>query len=227
MSVNINRSSDSPYGEFSEYTRLNPYWTPVDQYGQITRNAGDEEAYYPNPLYNATLNTSLKDKYTDITDNFEGEYDVFEGLKVRARIGFTRKFTRADHFYPANHLKFNTVQELRKRGSYQINTGEGQTMDYDFSLNYSRQLGDKHYVFGFLSYSLSENTFEEDIFKAEGFPSDKMNSIFFARQYTENSKPTGSESTSRSVGVNAVFNYSFDDRLLMDVTYRTNASSQF
>ena len=227
LSVNINRSSDSPYGEFSEYTRLNPYWTPVDQYGQITRNAGDEEAYYPNPLYNATLNTSLKDKYTDITDNFEGEYDVFEGLKVRARIGFTRKFTRADHFYPANHLKFNTVQELRKRGSYQINTGEGQTMDYDFSLNYSRQLGDKHYVFGFLSYSLSENTFEEDIFKAEGFPSDKMNSIFFARQYTENSKPTGSESTSGSVGVNAVFNYSFDDRLLMDVTYRTNASSQF
>lgn len=227
LSVNLNKSSDSPYGNYSEYTRLNPYWSPVDQYGKIEKNAGDAEAYYPNPLYNATLNTSLKDKYTDITDNFEGEYDILTGLKVKARIGFTRKFTRADQFYPANHLQFNTEKDLKKKGSYQINEGNGQTMNYDFSLNYSREVAEKHYLFGFLSYSLSENTYEESIFKAEGFPSDMMNSIFFARQYAENTKPLGAESTNRSVGVNAVFNYSFDDRLLMDLTYRANASSQF
>ena len=41
-----------------------------------------------------------------------------------------------------------------------------------------------------------------------------MNSIFFARQYAEDTKPQGAESTTRNIGVNAVFNYSYDDRLL-------------
>ena len=54
-----------------------------------------------------------------------------------------------------------------------------------------------------------------------------MNSIFFARQYAEDTKPQGAESTTRNIGVNAVFNYSYDDRLLFDATFRTNASSQF
>ena len=227
LSVNMNKSNDSPYGSFAEYSKLNPYWSPVDEYGQIAKNAGDEEAFYGNPLYNATLNTSLKDKYTEVTDNFEGEYDILQGFKAKVRIGFNRKFSRSDQFYPANHLKFNSEQELQKKGSYQINEGESQTMNYDFSLNFSRQVKELHYLFGFLSYSLDETTYEENIYKAEGFPSDRMNSIFFARQYAEDTKPQGAESTTRNIGVNAVFNYSYDDRLLFDATFRTNASSQF
>lgn len=227
LSVTMNNSSDSPYGAFSEYTRMNPYWSPVDQYGKIAKNAGDEDNFYDNPLYNATLNTSLTDKYTNITDNFEGEYDILQGLKAKIKIGFDRKFSRSDRFYPANHLMFRSKGEIKNKGSYQINEGESQTMNYDFSLDYSRQIREKHYIFAFLNYNLNESRYEEEIYKAEGFPSDKMNSIFFARQYTENTKPDGAESTTRNLGFNAVFNYSYDDRLLFDGTFRTNASSQF
>lgn len=227
LSVTMNKSNDSPYGEFTEYSKMNPYWTPYDQYGKITKNAGDESSFYANPLYNATLNTLLTDKYTDITDNFEGEYDILQGLRGKIKVGFNRKFNRSDRFYPANHLKFRSKTEMKNKGSYQINEGENQTMNYDFSLDYSRQIGEKHYIFAFLNYNLSENRYEEEIYKAEGFPSDKMNSIFFARQYTENTKPEGAESTTRNLGFNAVFNYSFDDRLLFDGTFRTSASSQF
>ncbi|MFR7809724.1 MAG: hypothetical protein ACLU4N_10860 [Butyricimonas faecihominis] len=28
LSVAFNRADDSPYGSFSEYTKLNPYWSP-------------------------------------------------------------------------------------------------------------------------------------------------------------------------------------------------------
>lgn len=227
LSVNMNKSNDSPYGSFTEYTRMNPYWMPEDESGRITKNAGDKNNYYANPLYNATLKTLLTDKYTNVTDNFEGEYEVTQGLRAKVKIGFDRKFSRSDRFYPADHLKFSSKAELKNKGSYQINEGESQTMNYDFSLDYSRQVAEKHYLFAFLNYNLNETRYEEDIYKAEGFPSDKMNSIFFARQYTENTKPEGTESTTRNVGVNAVFNYSYDDRLLFDGTFRTNASSQF
>lgn len=43
-------------------------------------------------------------------------------------------------------------------------------MNYDFSLNFSRQVKELHYLFGFLSYSLDETTYEENIYKAEDFP---------------------------------------------------------
>lgn len=54
-----------------------------------------------------------------------------------------------------------------------------------------------------------------------------MNDIIFARQYAENSKPEGSESTIREVGYYLSLNYSFDNRLNFDGTFRQSASSQY
>ena len=70
--VTSNVAQDSPYGSFEEYAKLNPYYTPYDQYGQISENivphleTGNsvmvnnwykEIEFQANPLYNAQLNT--------------------------------------------------------------------------------------------------------------------------------------------------------------------------
>lgn len=54
-----------------------------------------------------------------------------------------------------------------------------------------------------------------------------MNDIIFAKQYVKDSKPTGSESTIRDIGVLGVLNYTYDNKYLFDASLRTNASSQF
>ena len=54
-----------------------------------------------------------------------------------------------------------------------------------------------------------------------------MNDIIFARQYTKDTKPTGSEQTIRTVGYYLSVNYSFDNRINLDGTFRQNASSQY
>ena len=36
--ITSNVANDSPYGSFSEYAALNPYYTPYDQYGNISEN---------------------------------------------------------------------------------------------------------------------------------------------------------------------------------------------
>ena len=82
-------------------------------------------------------------------------------------------------------------------------------------------------MFTNIGYTLSENTFEEDIYNAEGFPNDKMNNIIFAKQYTKDMKPTGVESTTRDMGFLGVANYAYDNRILVDGSYRMSASSQF
>lgn len=58
MILDYNNSSESKYGSFSEYAKMNPYWVPTDENGECipiyTTMLGNE---VPNPLYNATLNT--------------------------------------------------------------------------------------------------------------------------------------------------------------------------
>ena len=54
-----------------------------------------------------------------------------------------------------------------------------------------------------------------------------MNNIFFAKQYTKDMKPTGVESTTRDMGFLGVANYAYDNRILVDGSYRASASSQF
>ena len=236
LTVTSNESNDSPYGDFSEYARLNPYWAPYDENGLLLQNivlqfdkdnaSGD---FVANPLYNASLNTLLQQQYLDVTNNAYIEWMIQPGLKATGRLGITEKRTRADEFYPANHLKFHNYSEddYFRRGSYQINEGDSKTLTADLNVNWSKQFGEKHFVFGNVGYNVSETSYEEDIYNAEGFPNDKMNNIIFARQYTEDMKPNGTESTSRELGILAALNYTYDNRFLFDGSYRASASSQF
>lgn len=96
----------------------------------------------------------------------------------------------------------------------------------DINLNYSHNW-DKHILFANLGANIRSGNSEEYIHSAVGFPNDKMDNIIFAKQYADNSKPTGSESIDREVGTLLAVNYSYDDRYLADFSLRASASSQF
>ncbi len=64
-------------------------------------------------------------------------------------------------------------------------------------------------------------------FTATGFADDRYSDPAFAIQYLENSRPASSESTVRSIGMLANFNYIYDDRYFLDLSGRYDGSSQF
>ena len=92
LTVTSNVSNDSPYGQFSEYARLNPYWSPYDENGLLSQNIAlqfiddkDKETsdeFVANPLYNASLNTLLRQEYIDVTNNAYIEWMIKPGLKA-------------------------------------------------------------------------------------------------------------------------------------------------
>lgn len=108
LTVTSNVSNDSPYGQFSEYARLNPYWSPYDENGLLSQNIAlqfiddkDKETsdeFVANPLYNASLNTLLRQEYIDVTNNAYIEWMIKPGLKATGRFGITEKRTKADDF---------------------------------------------------------------------------------------------------------------------------------
>lgn len=232
LTITSNVANDSPYGAFSEYAVLNPYLSPYDEKGNLVQNASiipGADNFEANPLYNASLNTKLTSKYLDVTNNFSVEWMIVMGWKVTGRFGITEKRVRADEFFPANHLKFRSYsgEDLFRKGSYQMNEGEEKRMSGDVNMQFSQQFGDKHYVFANAGFTLSEAYYEELIYKAEGFPHDRMNDMMFARQYVKDTKPTGRESTIRDIAVLFAGNYAYDDRFLVDGSFRTSASSQY
>ncbi len=241
ISYTSGSSNDSPYGTFNEYARMNPYWTPYDEFGNLKKNAETgwvpyvgsvaiDKVSFANPLYNSTLNTKLSKQYTEFTNNLYAEATLATGLKMLLRGSFTNTKNEADEFYPANHLKFDsyTGEDFFRKGSYKKNEGTQMRYSGDLNVNYNKPFGEKHMLFVNAGGTVSQRSFEEVIYNTEGFPNDRMNDILFAKQYAKyQNRPTGSEGTTRDLGLLSIASYSYDDRLFADASVRASASSQF
>jgi TonB-linked SusC/RagA family outer membrane protein len=225
------KAANSPYGDFSEYSRLNPYWRKTNNDGSVRKFLGIGPVYSEsvyNPLYNATLNTASTSEYTDVTNNTYFEWMASRNLKVMARIGFSNTISGSEVFYPGSHTKFigYTGDNLFLRGSYDKGNGKTSMVNADVNVNYSKTWG-KGILFTNLGANIREDNAESYLYSAIGFPNDRMDNIIFAKQYQLNGKPSGSEYISRELGALAVANYSYDNRYFADLSLRTSASSQF
>ncbi|MGN5953319.1 SusC/RagA family TonB-linked outer membrane protein [Sphingobacterium lactis] len=228
-SFNSNKGKESPYGEFSEYVQMNPYWRATNEDGSIPYYAElSGNSRVTNPLYNSTLNSKIAESYLNFTNNLYMEWMPIDGLRGTMRIGIDTKTSDADEFYPGKHTRFDLYQpnDINRRGSYQVNNGKSAYLSGDLNVNYSKQL-DKHYLFGNIGYNVSERKFSERVYFAEGFPSDRLQDIIFARSYALDTRPAGLDGITRDMGFLGAFSYMWDNRFISDFTYRANASSQF
>lgn len=235
MGISSNHSEDSPYGSFSEYAYMNPYFRDKDKNGNITRYAEIAkmggytfEQKFINPLYNTTIGTSFTSSYLEFTDNLYVEATLLNGLKLISRLGVVAKRNKSDRFLPAKHTNFENYSEEDKfrKGSYTIDNGDMSDVNGDLYFNYNKTFGE-HGVFVNVGANLGEKKYSEVFHNTEGFPSDKMNNILFAKAYAKDSKPQGEEQTKRDIGFLAVASYSYGNRFLSDLTLRRSASSQF
>ncbi len=227
LTIDNNKAVNSPYGSFSDYSLMNPYYRIYNESGNLIKEY-DNGIY--NPLYNASLNSKDQSKYTLITENFYGEWNVAKNLKFTSRFGYTQKQNESDVFKPASHTDYanisSTSDEYLLRGQYTKNNGKSVDLLVNVGLAYSFHKN-KHLLYTNLLYNLEESVSETSGMTAVGFPSDKMDYISFGSQYIDGGSPTGSESTTRSVGGIGSFNYSYDNKYLADASYRINGSSMF
>lgn len=230
------KATNSSYGSFSTYTKRNPYVRYKDDDGNyvykvdeyIPIGGGGLGAYYYNPLYNTTLNTVDEEKYNDITNNFGVDWTIIEGLRLKGSFSFTHQNTYLDKFKPAKHTDFAEYDDenFDRRGSYEAKRGEIYSYDASAILTYFWQK-DKHVINANLGWNLQESVTREFTVKTEGFPNDNLDYISFATQYEKAGSPAGNEYTSRLVGFLGNLNYSYDERYLLDVSFREDASSRF
>lgn len=228
-----NSSKESPYGSFSNYVSLEPYFAPYDSDGNLKKILGYETAntYYPvyNPLYNASLNTKDESQYTTFSDNFEMDWHINDNFRFTGQFSYARTESGSDVFYPASHTIFADYDEngnADRKGRYTKTTGISESISAQAGLSWNQQFG-KHYLFLNGTWNMQVQNDKSTTVVAEGFGNDNMNDISMATYYYHDSHPTGSDSKTREIGLVGAFNYSYDDRYLFDASYRYTGSSVY
>lgn len=233
MDYSRNVSNESPYGLFSEYVALEPYFAPYDSDGNLKKLLGYECAqnYYPvyNPLYNASLNTKNRSVYTAFTENFEMDWHINEQFRLTAQFSYSRTENGSDVFYPSGHTMFidydaNGIAD--RKGRYTKTDGYANNLSAQAGLNYNQSFG-RHFLFFNGTWNLQTAESGSTTTVAEGFGNDSMDDISMATSYFHDSRPGGSDRKTREIGIIGAFNYSFDDRYLFDASYRASGSSVY
>lgn len=233
MDYSYNKSKNSPYGSFSDYIGLEPYFAPYDADGNVKQILGYECAgqKYPvyNPLYNAQLNTKDESHYTTFTDNFEMDWHINENFRFTGRFSYSRTENGSDLFYPASHTMFAEYDangNSDRKGRYTKGDGYSQNISAQAGLSYNKMLG-KHAFFLNGTWNLQAVNSASTTIMAEGFGNDNMDDISMATSYFHDSHPSGSDSKTREVGFVGAANYSYADRYLVDFSYRATGSSVY
>lgn len=237
IEITRNWAKNSPYGSFSEYTSLNPYWAPRDREGKLNKiftvhngqydSYGDEEVY--NPLYNATLNTKNTTHYTEVRDNFSMDWKINEAFRAVGGFSYVRQENNADVFYPASHTMFAHYDEngmSDRKGKYTKKDGFAEHVNAQVGLNFNKSFSN-HLIFVNLTYNMATSHNNTTSITAEGFGNDYMDDISFATKYETNGKPSGNNNKTREIGFIGALNYSYANRYLFDASVRKSASSVY
>lgn len=227
LSVNYYKTKDPLVG-YSEYARANPYYQKRTDEGKVEKwleYIKDVEEV-PNPLYNASLNSHKWGKSFGVTNNFSAEYNPLASLKLRARFGVTKSFTESDQFTSPQNTQFNNTDVLKKGSAY-YSLNKLLQYEGEFTATYGYIFAEKHRInlVGGANFSSMESV--NNGYSAEGFPEGDFTTPAFANGYPEYGTPNYFESESRSVSFYLNGGYSFQDRYLLDATYRASGSSVF
>ena len=231
VSLNESNSQNSPYGSFSQYTRLNPYYIPEDANGEQVKvldnnTVSGQSTVITNPLYDATVGIKDGTNSLNVTTNLSLEYMILKNLRVTEQLSYTRGLAGSDRFLPADHSSFELEDDLTRKGSYTKSSGEMSSWSSNMGVNYNLVLGD-HLFSTFGNWTISQDRNNYVNLSAMGYPDVHMDDFIFGNKMETNMSNIGVENISRSVGLIGQFSYSYDNRYSVDFNLSGEASSRY
>ncbi|WP_316820742.1 SusC/RagA family TonB-linked outer membrane protein [Pedobacter gandavensis] len=231
------KGTASPYGSFQDFVNAKPYF-PIPGEGGAgspflyeTFKNGLRDQFIINPLYNGTINTQSISQYTEIINNLSSEWKISDDFRLRATIGINKRLSDTKDFRPAEHTAFAGITpdmaSYALRGD--LNVSNSKSFGYEGSLfaTFSKLINEKHSFYLLSGFNVKESNSSIMRITAQGFPNPKMDDLAFAKQYKENTRPDGLDNTSRLAGFLATFNYAYDSRYFVDLSFKLDGSSQF
>lgn len=119
VSYDISKSSDSPYGSFSDYTSQQPYYAIYDEDGKLKQQLNIGVA---NPLYEASLGNFSKSNSYNLTNNLSLYWYINDHLQLQSQFAITKTESESNKFTDPLSTTYGSGSDPFTRGDLYVNT---------------------------------------------------------------------------------------------------------
>lgn len=229
--ISGSRADESPYGSFSTYARINPYYKKgsTERYLEETPSGvnGRTVVNVPNPLYDAELNSEQYTTGLTLQNNLGVNWDLSRAVRFSGGFQLSKISQTSINFLSPLNTSFDNAALLEK-GSYTNIRNESLNYSGNLGLTFNKIVKEKHVFTGNARVEMQEANNNFIGFTAVGFPLGVTGNPSFANSYQPNSKPlVSTPPKTRRVNALASINYVYDNRYFLDATYRIDGSTAF
>ncbi|MDE5551237.1 MAG: SusC/RagA family TonB-linked outer membrane protein, partial [Bacteroidaceae bacterium] len=217
-------SQDSPYGSFSQYTRMNPYDRMYNADGSVNLDLAWD---LNNPLYEATLGSYSREGTHVLSNSTDCRWDINREFRVTGHFNISSETGWGDDFQSPDSRMFKNEQDPNKKGYMAIASSKAVSYNGNIVGAYNKMFQDQSLLSLTAGWEINHSQSQKAMTKGIGFYSDKLAFIGNASSYPDSETPYGLQSESADVGFFTNGTYSFRNRYYADLTYRTTGSSQF
>ena len=223
---------------FSKFSQANPYHRKKNEDGVVeqvleiyTHSDANSPTYLQelknyNPLYDMTLGSSDETSSFGFTNNFEIDWQVFDGLRAKGRFSISKSTDRGEVFKSPNASDYAETAST-ERGSYRETRDENLSYDGDLNVTYAKLFNEVHMVNAVGGIRLASSKSQSSGYESIGFIDDRYSNPSFSSGYPTGGKPSYFTSEKRSASYYLNAGYAYDDRYLLDVNLRSDGSSVF
>lgn len=217
-------NNESPYGDFSDWVKMNPYENPYDADGKLRSSLYHDIA---NPLYDASLGSYNKTNTLDFLNTTS--LQLWFGDKIRLDGDFTIDRSKQDRRIFTSPFSYYEISNKAadQRGSLSDNWTNVTTLQGKLMLSYNNYFFKKLFLTAMGGSSMESTSTDAAGYRSVGFYSDKLGHPAFATLYDAGTHPSGSDTETRGVGFFVNTNTIWDNKYFLDLIYRYEGSSRF
>lgn len=227
-----NTTSNNPNVTFNEFVKANPYYPKYNPDGFVDKWL--EYTYVPNiinvrsgnPMYNNNLNSFNRSDITTYSNKFIAEYRPLPELKIKGRFSISKLISKQTRFKSPSHTDYDKV-DLLYRGSYLKDIKEQDRYEGELSFTYGKTFTGGHQLNVVTGANIYSETSILEGYSVIGFPIGDFSFPSFSKGYPDGGNPKYINTEIRSISAFANFGYSYNNKYLMDFSYRINGSSIF
>lgn len=218
-------SEESPFGKFSDYSRLQPYFNMYDE------NTGKYAKELPNyngnvvlnPMFESTVGNFDRSQYKDWTNNFTANWFVTKFLFIKGQFAVEYKDAATNKFTSPESALYGRTDLFTKGELVQTSTKDINWNTNIFA-SYNRNI-DIHNIN--ISAGVNGRSSRSEFITAQykGFANRNFSSPSYAYEITR--KPELNDNIARLLGTFATLNYSLNNIYLFDGSFRMDGSSEF
>ncbi|WP_161596711.1 SusC/RagA family TonB-linked outer membrane protein [Chitinophaga vietnamensis] len=236
--VNGANANESPYGSFSDFVKINPYYRKKKEDGSLNTDRYLEtyllntNSFIPdtvkigNPIYNAQLGSKNNNNAFTLQNTINLIYDVSKEWRVSGGLQVSKSSATGITFIPSANTMFDTVGVYRK-GTYTESRQDGLNYQANLMLTYRKVINKVHSLTGNVRSEIQEQGQTITGFTATGFPDGVKPNPAFAYGFQQDARPLYQKSKVRRVNALGSFNYAYNNRYFVDVNFRIDGSTSF